>query len=65
MFFIRKELFAMSEKERMLEQLFLDVNFLDLNVTFASGHMSIEGARALDVIRLLLEEEKARLAKTA
>lgn len=53
----------MTEKEKMLEQLFLDVNFLDLNVTLTSGHMSVEGARALDVIRLLIEEEKARLAK--
>ena len=56
----------MTEKEKMLEQLFCDVNFLDLNVTFSSGHMSVEGVRALTTIRLLLEEEKqARLAKTA
>lgn len=63
---MRKGMFVMTEKEKMLEQLFLDVNFLDLNVAFTSGHMSAEGARALTVIRLLIEEEKAaRLAKTA
>ena len=51
----------MTEKEKMLEQLFLDVNFLDLNVTFASGHMSVEGSRALDTIRPCLKRKRRRV----
>ena len=53
------------KKKEILEQLFKDVNFLDLNVTLTSGHMSMEGKRAIETILLLIKEEEQILSKTA
>lgn len=51
--------------KEMLEQLFKDVNFLDLNVTLKSGHMSEEGKRAIETILHLLEAEEKNCQKIA